>query len=1194
MVAPISKLNFFSMQALEERARSESFEQMLPYALYAISKNCRQQICHNLARPAFDPVTEWMDRAISSVQRTLKEHETKAPTVVDLLACFLFALDESSFDIVSLQSAFLKLPESLQEKLSTFLGRECLLANPRALLEWQDDAGNNLLEVCMERLYQGFSLDEIDMTSFKLKPGSMEAKRKEEKEFRRVLILRNLSFFTSHIEKIASLGLRYQIAMCQIERELGSFLVHVEKFSLEPAMQFEIAKICAKRDPRLLAENIHRFSLSDLERQEIVRICLQTKAEVAVYLPNFGLSEEVRFQLFQDLGTNMRRGTPHPFMKFVSFFCLTEDQKGALFPGLIAACPGQFVDVIESVPINLQETLARALLQGRDYRNFWAALPKLQLSEEIRYALAIEIGSDDAHDVMHNIANFRLESKERRYALAKAIGEIDPSAVAYGLKELGIVREDDTDGSLSKILLNARPLGFVEICDIWGFSQEERIGHLERTFQDLSRAGIREQRWVISHFGEYGMVDEEARYRLFLQAAKSDLSGALSGFSNFCLNPSRHREIAERYVEIGPEDVAQNISAFTLDTAQKNRIAHLYVRHAECHSRMINYMQKFGIRDKKEVMSLILEYAAKQKKTRNDVENSSYISWYETIDPIGHERVWMIKEIVEQLGGEISSAAQRLFLDFIFYGNVGLAKYAVENLILYVKRGYSLGSYEELCKNEKGEILTFLKLPMLQIAYWMAEGGKEPQVKRIRQQLKSYRYELKNGDPIKGLMQPLLYCMQGLSYVEGLSAQEKLLLMEKALLIPPPELQKSLAYILIFSKMGWIDSLRETMENIAELPKIMQKRLQEDPFFSKSVAIRGFVEKYEKTLALMRSRDAWIIYGLKIQETSEEAQAAFHEAIRSILQGTLSDDRYAIKEGREHLRRLKEKLGEERWALWQRESVSELFEINLSGKSTPSFSFQDFLLTRWREGHLVFREHTLEHLALFLEAPSAEKLAEYEEMGVKDLGNRVFAAEIQLMKWFLEGISLEEIGKQEALISDMATSLVRYEIGNDLLGLLRKHRKETMIVQVVETDHWQDLFLCGTEVQGSCQRIDGDSLYNRCLLAYILDGKNRIIAVKDASGRIQARAILRLLFCKDKPVLFLEKIYPDPCPGGFQEQILALAKQKARDLGVGLYCQGHGACLESFRSSVPFEYVDASSGIEHWGEFTVSGAPIPL
>lgn len=1196
MVTPILQLNFFSMQALEERARSESFEQMLPYALYAISKNCRQQICHNLARPAFDPVTEWMDRAISSVQRTLKDHETKAPTVVDLLACFLFALDEPSFDIASLQSAFLELPEPLQEKLSTFLGRECLLANPRALLEWQDDAGNNLLEVCIERLYQGSSLDEIDMTSFRLRSGSMEAKRKEEKEFRRVLILRNLSFFTTNIDKVASVGLRHQIAMCQMEREMGSFLEHVEKFSLEPVMQFEIAKICAKRDPRLVAENIHRFSLSDLEKKEIARICLQTKAAVAVCLPNFGLLKETRLQLFQELGTDYRF---HPFMKFVPFFGLTEDQKKSLFPRLMETEPAQFVDVIESVPIELQETLARALMQERDRRSFWDALPNFLLSEEVRYALAVEIGADDANSVMHNIKNFRLESKEKRVALAKAIGETDPSAVANWFRDLDITREDDTDGAISKILFRASPSAFLDICDLWGVSQQERIEYLEGVFRvprrDLSRGEQRELDWAISYFDKYGIADENARYQLFLQAVQSAPGVALSEFAQFRLEPRRHLEIALSCVEKWPSHLAQNISVFTLDAAERSRIAHLYIQHDESHPRQIDYIQHFGIRDKKEAMSLILQYAAKQKKLGRNEDDYRYVSWYQTIDPAGLERVQMAKKVAEQLGGEISSEVLQLFLDFIFYGNVGLAKYAVDTLILYVKRGYSVAAYKELYTNEKGEVLTFLKMPMLQIACWMAEGGKKDQVEIIRRCLRLYRKELKNGDPIKGLMQPWLYCMQGLSQINSLSSEEKLLLMTEALSIAPPELQKRISYIHMFCKMGWVDSLREAMKNIAELPNIMQKRLQEDPFFSKSVAVPGFVEKYEKTLALMRSRGAWVIYGLKIQEASEEVQDAFHAAIQSILRGTLSEDRYAVGEGREHLTRLKESLGEEKWALWQKEFISEPYEVNLNGKASLSFSFQKFLSSRYVEGHLSFRGHQLEHLSLFLQDPSVEKLAEYEEMRVKDLGNRVFAAEVQLMKWFLEGISLEAIVKQGELVFDIAGVLARYEIANDLLSLLRSHRKQTMIVQVVETDHWQDLFFCGTEVVGSCQRIDGDSHYNKCLLAYILDGKNRVLAVKDAeSGRIHARAILRLLFCKGRPALFLEKLYPDPCPSGFQEEILAQAKQKARDLGVGLYRAGHGTDLESFRSSVPYEYVDASSGIEYWGEFTVSGEPIPL
>lgn len=49
---------------------------------------------------------------------------------------------------------------------------------------------------------------------------------------------------------------------------------------------------------------------------------------------------------------------------------------------------------------------------------------------------------------------------------------------------------------------------------------------------------------------------------------------------------------------------------------------------------------------------------------------------------------------------------------------------------------------------------------------------------------------------------------------------------------------------------------------------------------------------------------------------------------------------------------------------------------------------------------------------------------------------------------------------------------------------------------ICDTDNPCDLILIGTEVP-SCQHIDKDPSYSKCLLAYLIDGKNRALVVKD-------------------------------------------------------------------------------------------------
>ncbi|MBM3208504.1 MAG: hypothetical protein FJZ57_07915 [Chlamydiae bacterium] len=142
---------------------------------------------------------------------------------------------------------------------------------------------------------------------------------------------------------------------------------------------------------------------------------------------------------------------------------------------------------------------------------------------------------------------------------------------------------------------------------------------------------------------------------------------------------------------------------------------------------------------------------------------------------------------------------------------------------------------------------------------------------------------------------------------------------------------------------------------------------------------------------------------------------------------------------------------------------------------------------------------------------------------------------------------------------------------------------------------WQDLFLCGTEVGGSCQRVDGEVHLNKCLLAYCLDGKNSLIAVKDSQGKILARRIFRLLINTDsnKPVLFLDTLYPSGCKTEYNQAIMSMAKSEALRLGIDLLVRGENPSLrypgkvQSLGGRCPYEYADGASGISLNSVFSI-------
>jgi hypothetical protein len=145
------------------------------------------------------------------------------------------------------------------------------------------------------------------------------------------------------------------------------------------------------------------------------------------------------------------------------------------------------------------------------------------------------------------------------------------------------------------------------------------------------------------------------------------------------------------------------------------------------------------------------------------------------------------------------------------------------------------------------------------------------------------------------------------------------------------------------------------------------------------------------------------------------------------------------------------------------------------------------------------------------------------------------------------------------------------------------YAKESDTYEIIDTDHPCDLLLSGTEV-GSCQSVDKEPYYSKCLTNYLLDGKVRMMAIKNKNGVIQARCMLRLLWDQKAQQFALFKEYSYPKNGNKDHQRIldAACKERARQLGVALLEKSsepsslhNTTTLQSFKTNTPFEYVDA-------------------
>jgi len=152
---------------------------------------------------------------------------------------------------------------------------------------------------------------------------------------------------------------------------------------------------------------------------------------------------------------------------------------------------------------------------------------------------------------------------------------------------------------------------------------------------------------------------------------------------------------------------------------------------------------------------------------------------------------------------------------------------------------------------------------------------------------------------------------------------------------------------------------------------------------------------------------------------------------------------------------------------------------------------------------------------------------------------------------------------------------------------------------IEDTDHWEDLELMGTEVDGSCQNIHRDPAFNLCLLSSFLDGKIRLMVARDKAGKIIGRVILRILQgVNNKPVLFMEQLYTRNGVNEklIHEHILEGCMQKAQSMGIALAASSedysdfyakYPGTLQSLGGPAPYEYVDALRDIQQNGVYSI-------
>ena len=386
-------------------------------------------------------------------------------------------------------------------------------------------------------------------------------------------------------------------------------------------------------------------------------------------------------------------------------------------------------------------------------------------------------------------------------------------------------------------------------------------------------------------------------------------------------------------------------------------------------------------------------------------------------------------------------------------------------------------------------------------------------------------------------------------------------------------------------------------------------------------------DKYKATIAKFRDKTALVNYRAVVNNLPEPDRSDMIKEltafVRSVLLGNFPEERYSTSNN-EHLQIVFKgrKSPEIEWRRGAEYSIDEFIHYK------PVNYFEFLRDQAWVSEYGILNP-LYENLSN-VEEPKArleskmllvqEKIKELAKLiskkaGQRDLIDQMKERSVELSKIKLELYCLrlcdngESLDVKLGLLKDIKTILKRLKVREESIesinseirvanpAALSKYEKW----KVVDSDDPQDLFLCSTEIDGSCQSFTSGMDQNKGLLGYVMNGQNRLIAVKDREGKIRARRLLRLLWDRDNgtSVLFLEDLYTaGSVDKKVEDAVLEMAKRRAKALGLILLSKAeegelYSGHVESLGGRAPYDYTDAGNhALDPGGRFDIKGSRI--
>jgi hypothetical protein len=315
-------------------------------------------------------------------------------------------------------------------------------------------------------------------------------------------------------------------------------------------------------------------------------------------------------------------------------------------------------------------------------------------------------------------------------------------------------------------------------------------------------------------------------------------------------------------------------------------------------------------------------------------------------------------------------------------------------------------------------------------------------------------------------------------------------------------------------------------------------------------------------------------------------------------------------------------------SIWKNTVIKDYDEFheqvknNFTSNTVQKIDIQAFLIERIKDFkhlsdiayhfvHNYLEQETKDGRNSIIEAAKQEVVKISDKGLFKDANIGKLKLQISIMEFIAVENTLSDEQKSFKLASIKTRALLNGEqtftsdldvIINTLSNKNKKHNNQANFdkrkLNLINTDHFCHMLLSGTDVFGSCQNVNGNPNLNKHLMATVLSGHIRQLAIIDQETQeIVSRALLKLMIDRTshRPVLFLERVYPDFGTIEHYNMLVQLAIVTAQNLGCSLTSKSATIESKPYNNGISTvavrvsEYSDALRGPQTAG-YTISDA----